>query len=528
MRSVSQALERVVDCLNTVSEHLDNQCGSGESDVVVYRFGAEVDAQSASDVTTCGSVQHEGCKRQRRRGYLLTEAIGLSIDAHQSDVIDVGSDHDYRCVLILGSVPPRDFDADLDLVLNSMQDTAFRHLVISCHPAIHTDLRVTNRFDVIPDDRITEDQLLEWALDGIHGKSPQNATASPAMASPALAPTLPITVSIPSLRAAIDQLSGSSTLSLGAAEYIGDCTISRDISIVGESVHRLAHIIGVTGPTIDIISGNVSLINVAVEAGSNGIAIRRTAGLKLSVSNVTIRGKVEGISGEDGVWDFPVSIDLSEVQCDTVFRFSIVLEVPVSCKLSTTVAGLTILTSSIDPGVWSVDLQIDPSRSGNIIFGYISLQSGVFRRVMQITARFTSSATPRVNSVVWKCARHMNGQAVGQSPAISSVPAQTAAVNPVQAKPQSLPVVPGASSSAPSGIGVQPQRKTTTSMPLSNPLFQKQEPDKSILGADGDKGASNSDGVKAPASVPADKTDPHTPKPTKSIPNPSLFGLKPK
>jgi hypothetical protein len=129
---------------------------------------------------------------------------------------------------------------------------------------------------------------------------------------------------------------------------------------------------------------------------------------------------------------------------------------------------------------------------------------------------------------VWRCARHANGQAVGQSPAISPVPSQAVAVNPAQGKPQALPAAPAAPIGAPSGIGVQPQRKTTTSMPLSNPLFQKQEPDKSLLGADGDKGASNSGGAKVPVSAPADKAEPQPPKPTKSIPNPSLFGLKPK
>ena len=525
IRAVNNALMRLAEIFNLLSDELRDQTGSGDAEVILLPFGGLVDLDGIANAQKCGAIVFDKVRRQRIRGYCLIDAMRAATEMHHSGIN--GNDRDFRLVIILGSVPPRDFDEHLDQVLADLPDPQFTHLVVSCHPAIATDARFTGRFQVILDDDIAEDSIEAWALDGGSSKSASQTGTVPASASPTIAPAQPITVSIPSLRAAVNPANANAILNLGACEYIGDCVISKSLSLTGESEQRPAHIIGVNGPTLKITSGEVSLLNVTIEAGANGVALERTPGVKLAVSNVTVRGKVLGIQGEDGPWDIPSSVDFCDVPADTAARQSLVIEVPVSCTVSSTIAGINPITTILEPGVRKIDMTVEPGRAGNVIFGYITLQTSFFLRKIQVTGRYVTGIHA-LSDLAWTCARFQ-----ADPGALNSMPRPIAASLPVpvQNTPSSAataPILTPPTLPAPiTGIGVQQQRKTTSSIPIGA-LFRPKvdgipsgtEPLSAATAAVVE--ASIVDQVKEPASTQA------VIKSTKSLPNPALFGIKPK
>ncbi len=224
-----------------------------------------------------------------------------------------------------------------------------------------------------------------WALDAVVAADGQTHSLAP-------------------LRSVIDAVSEGATVPLGSREFSGDCEISENVTLEGESPERPAHIFGRTGPTVKL-SGALTLINVAVVADEGGVAIEKLPGATLAARNVTVRGKVVGVAGEDGDWDVPNSVSLAGVPADSDCRRTLVVELPVPCSVVSEIAGIEPATKSVGPGVCRIELKVESGRAGTVIFGYLNLDSQHFRRRIQLTAKHVAGPEIPRYAVAWSCTK---------------------------------------------------------------------------------------------------------------------------
>jgi hypothetical protein len=439
---INWALQSLADALNKLAKTLRNKFGDGDSGVVFIPFGEKVDLGHMMDIQVCGSVEFPRAAGPRARGCRLADAVRAAREIHRDDVEELGHDQAMRIVVVLGAVPPNGFDDELDEALSETPEPGFQHLVVACDTKIAGFERLADLFSVVDaDDPGLCGALKTWACGGPAAKAggakgkaaktaksrprgePKKVPSSPAAkrksssapasrksasakrsAGEADAAAKPATSSLPPLRAVVDAAADGEPVDLGSGEYAGGCELAGNVTLEGESPDRPAHIVGLDGPALRL-SGSLTLVNVAIEAAPGGVALERAEGASLSVLNVTVRGKVVGIAGEDGDWDIPTSVSLPSLPVGADCRRTLVVEVPVACAVTSGIAGIEPAAKSVGPGVCRIELAVEAGRAGTVIFGYLNLDSPYFRRKIQLTAKHLPGPGPKADAVAWACAK---------------------------------------------------------------------------------------------------------------------------
>lgn len=217
-----------------------------------------------------------------------------------------------------------------------------------------------------------------------------------------------------SLQAGIDEMNELETLSLEFNEYMGPVVIDKPLIIDGNGSTlwatagpvltvnaprvRIRNLrIEVTSPTEkEKEAGNLALIvdqadvsgTVTVSRGGKGaqsLALQVKKGIRVELENIIVKGTVEGLINEGGIWDYPDVLNLWPVVPHRKNCFAFEMAVPVSCALETDIDGLSIITPGLNPGSNIVHLEVDGLKEKMILFGEIDIRSTYLKRIISVS-----------------------------------------------------------------------------------------------------------------------------------------------
>lgn len=301
------------------------------------------------------------------------------------------------------------------------------------------------------------------------------------------------------LQATLDSLKGGETIAMPQkwAEVSGPVVIRRPVTLDG----RESTISAPSGPVLLIDSAGVRIRSLQVvlesdgeDAGSEtGAAIQVSSGTEPEFDEVEVKGQVAGLTGEEGVWCYPRSLQLGHLEFGRDHEFRLRLVLPAPCEIRSEVADVDVTPAVISsPGFHEIRITV-----GRIPYPDALLQGSLFictsrfrRRIKfgaQIAAPDARVVTPvaGVGQVVWEAADWglvPTKEVVPDPPpppplpepvSITADPADKSTKTPVRSRtvtpPAAPPVAPPTSSS--SGVPAAPGKVPTKEVVPDPPVL---------------------------------------------------------
>ncbi|MDB4416024.1 hypothetical protein N9270_04800 [Akkermansiaceae bacterium] len=180
-------------------------------------------------------------------------------------------------------------------------------------------------------------------------------------------------------------------LDVSRGEYEGPIVIKKPITIDG----RGHSIWSKKGPVVIIKSQGVVLKNLQVDVTGKqeklteielcSLAVQPDA--KPTLESVTVRGNVVGLEGEEGAWGYPTAVNMGSLKANVNHTFKLSLLVPVPCRFSCDISGVSILPGGVSGGSMAeLTLKIDPLVAGTRLRGSILIKSGALVRRIAVGA----------------------------------------------------------------------------------------------------------------------------------------------
>ena len=193
------------------------------------------------------------------------------------------------------------------------------------------------------------------------------------------------------------------------AEYPGVLVINHPMTLDGQGATFWSQ----TGPVLLIQSQGVSLKNLRIEVTGDQknnpqdqCAIFVKSGIDVKFDDIQVRGSVMGLPQEEGEWQYPECLNLGQLAYGTDYPFSIIIYVPVPCKILTDISGLNLQPSQLSPGLNSIQLNIEKMPEDTLVSGNIFLVSASLKRRITVTAHILSPAENSTlaipNDILWE------------------------------------------------------------------------------------------------------------------------------
>lgn len=99
------------------------------------------------------------------------------------------------------------------------------------------------------------------------------------------------------------------------------------------------------------------------------------------LNNVVVSGKVTGIDGEEGYFGIPTVINVGAFPADERCTVRINILLPTAAYLASNASGVTIPSPELYAGENTVLIEIEPMKSGTVLYGELMLETGVSRRI---------------------------------------------------------------------------------------------------------------------------------------------------
>jgi len=261
-------------------------------------------------------------------------------------------------------------------------------------------------------------------------------------------------------QAELDALSDGSELELHEFEYPGPVIIRRNSVVIDGCGATLW---SMQGPVCRITGRSVTLKNMKLEVtqedqtsgdAEEGCALHVEGGHGILLDNVEVRGSVQGLPVEEGQWRYPISIKLDELGHGHEYRFLLRLYVPVPCRITSAVHGISAKPAMLNPGRNEVTLAVECAARNVLLLGTLCLQTAFLRRQISICGHVVGTADSGV--------ARQDGEVLYEPPDwndLGSVQPQAAEALPVQ-KP-SVPQPPPPPPTPPprrSSTPVEPER----------------------------------------------------------------------
>lgn len=180
------------------------------------------------------------------------------------------------------------------------------------------------------------------------------------------------------LQKMLDNAEMNGGIKLPHGEYEGNFTVSVPCTIHGNGALLLCG----KGTALTINAPDVKINDLLIEHLSPRVGTALCSSCKGTIlNNVTVSGKVIGIDGEDGYFGIPTVINIGAFPADTLCTVRIHIELPTSARLFSNASGVNIPESELSAGGNTVLIEIGPMRSGTLLYGELSLETGLKRRI---------------------------------------------------------------------------------------------------------------------------------------------------
>lgn len=209
-----------------------------------------------------------------------------------------------------------------------------------------------------------------------------------------------------SLQEKINKTKKGSTLEIAFGEFHESLKIKKPITI-----KAVSHPIAIAGPspTVSIESKDVVLDNMYIEStDDNGICLSVKSGCDPNFNNVFIKGKVIGLTEEEGEWEITDALQLAIIPNKTTKNKFIILS-PVSGKIySSELDDIICQPKEIKPGLNTIELRIKEIRAGNLISGDIIIETLKYKLKRKISV-YGNTLKPDIDTtsfdgkLLWAC-----------------------------------------------------------------------------------------------------------------------------
>jgi len=239
-----------------------------------------------------------------------------------------------------------------------------------------------------------------------------------------------------------------------------------------------------TGPVVHVVSGGVTLRNLRIEQtgddSGQGVALK-VDHPDVELDRVTVRGAVVGLKAEEGAWRYPHQLNLGTVTPGAAHTVRLRVVVPVPCKLTAEVSGVTVRPRSLTPGRHEVQVVIEAMRADTLVCGTLTIETAFLRREIVLNAHALAPAAglapPAVSDrLVWQ-PEDWDANAV-PTPPVPKAPPSPVSPPPVVPPPRRSPPPPTATSPAP--VAPPPLPPSNPSPPVRSSLRSVKGP---LLGA---------------------------------------------
>lgn len=161
-------------------------------------------------------------------------------------------------------------------------------------------------------------------------------------------------------------------------EYEGNFTINVPCTIRGNGSLLLCG----RGSALTVNAPDVEINDLLIEHIDPRVGTALCSSCKGTVlNNVTVSGKVTGIDGEEGYFGVPTVINIGPFPADTLCTVKIHIVIPTAARLVSGAGGVNIPSPELSAGENIVLIEIEPMKSGTLLYGELMLETGVSRRI---------------------------------------------------------------------------------------------------------------------------------------------------
>lgn len=176
----------------------------------------------------------------------------------------------------------------------------------------------------------------------------------------------------------LDSVVENGEINIPHGEYEGNFTVNVPCKIHGNGALLLSGsgtVLTINAPDVEI-SGLLAehldpRVGTAVCAACTGTVL----------DGVTVSGCVVGIDGEDGYFGIPTVINVGAFPAESLCTVKIHIVIPTAARLVSNADGVNVPSPELSAGENAVLIEIEPMKSGTILYGELMLETGVKRRI---------------------------------------------------------------------------------------------------------------------------------------------------
>ncbi|MGN0553023.1 MAG: TerD family protein [Oscillospiraceae bacterium] len=165
---------------------------------------------------------------------------------------------------------------------------------------------------------------------------------------------------------------------LPQGEFEGNFTVGSPCKIFGNGTTLLSDkgtVLTVNAPDVEINDLQIELTNprtgTAVCSACSGT----------SLNGVSVSGRIIGISGEEGYFGIPGVITIGKIPAEEHCCVCVRLELPTAARFVSYASGVNIVNSELSEGENTVRIEIEPMKSGTVLYGELAIETAVSRRI---------------------------------------------------------------------------------------------------------------------------------------------------
>ena len=292
----------------------------------------------------------------------------------------------------------------------------------------------------------------------------------------------------------LDAIHPGGSLELSCQEYPVPLVVRRSLTIEGHGATLWA----LKGPVLIIEAGaQVHLRNLRVEVTGEGMtmtpeeeaAIRVAPGGQVDLDDVEVRGAIEGLPQEAGIWRYPKTMYLGPMSPSAPHEFRVRIATATPCKISSQVSGIDVSPSTLPGGKVELRLKVEQLRNDTFLYGRILLKTAFSKRWIVVSGHVsdaTGSPSPPGGQhapMLWEPpdwdSLSAPGQTTAAAPPTAAPPQPVAPPKPAATPAQVAPPAPvpvAAVAPSPVSVPVAPIAVVPPVQPVSPPPAQPQVP----------------------------------------------------